>query len=195
MGNKIILFFLSILMFSKLSHFILRMMGWSFKGSWPEGYKKLMVIVVPHTSNWDFPLGVLYRSYLNREVKFVGKASLFRFPVKGLLKAMGGIPVNRSKSSNFVDNVIKLYNDRETLFIQLAPEGTRKKVKKLKSGFYYIAQGANIPILMIKFNYKDKEFEIGEPLMPSDFEKDMKQIDDFYRNTIGYNKEYSYLCD
>ena len=182
-------------MFSKLSHFILRAIGWSFKGAWPEDHKKLMVIVVPHTSNWDFPLGVLYRSYLNRKVKFVMKASLFRFPVKGLLKAMGGIPVNRSKSSNFVDNVIEHYNKRDSLFIQLAPEGTRTKVDKLKSGFYYIAQGAQIPILMIKFNYGTKEFEIGEPLFPTDFKKDMERIDDFYRNTIGFHKEYSYLCD
>ncbi len=170
-------------------------MGWKFKGKWPEEYKKLIIIIVPHTSNWDFPLGLLYRSYLNRTVNFVGKSTLFRFPVKGLLKAMGGIPVDRSKSSNFVDNVIELYNTRESLFIQLAPEGTRRKVDKLKSGFYYIAEGAKIPILMIKFNYGIKEFEIAAPLIPTDFKKDMKLIDDFYRNTIGFNKEYSYLCD
>lgn len=182
-------------MFNKLSYHILRLMGWSFKGVWPDEYKKLIVIVVPHTSNWDFPLGLLYRSYLNRKVNFVGKSTLFRFPVKGLLKLMGGIPVNRSKSSNFVDSVVNLYNSRESLHIQLAPEGTRNKVDKLKSGFYFIAKGAQIPILMIKFNYGIKEFEIAKPLFPTDFEADMKSIDDFFRNTIGFNKENSYLCD
>ena len=182
-------------MLSKLSHWIIRLFGWSVKGHWPPT-KKTMLIVVPHTSNWDFPKGLLLRAYLGRKVNFVGKKSLFKFPLGIFMKAMGGIAVDRSKSNNFVDAVIKLYNEKEELHIQFAPEGTRKKVDKLKTGFYHIAKGANAHILMIKFDHKHKVFEIAEPFLPTaDKDADLKKIDDYFRGTLGKIKERSYLLD
>lgn len=182
-------------MFQKLSLLIIRAFGWSVKGKWPN-LKKTMVIVVPHTSNWDFPKGVLLRASLGVKVNFVGKASLFKFPLGPIMSALGGIPVDRSKSNNFVDAVVDLYNSRDSLNIQIAPEGTRKKVQRLKTGFYHIAKGANVHILMIKFDHANKVFELAEPFLPSsDQEADLKFIDDFYRGTVGKVKELGYLMD
>lgn len=182
-------------MLRKISQLIIRLWGWSIQGKWPD-IKKLMVIVVPHTSNWDFPKGVLLRKALGVKVNFVGKSSLFKPPLGLIMKALGGIPVDRSKSNNFVEAVVKLYNSRDSLNIQIAPEGTRNKVEKLKTGFYYIARGAEIPILMIKFDYANKIFELAEPFFPTqDHVADLKFIDDYYRGTIGMVKERSYLVD
>ncbi len=173
-------------MLGALSRFILRLFGWTVTGRYPHEIKKMVVIVIPHTSNWDFPLGPLSRKVMGADIKFVGKASLFRFPLGGILRWFGGIPVNRSKRTNFVDATVNLFNKEESLAIMLAPEGTRAKVDKLKTGFYYIAQKAGIPILLVKFDYGPKIIHYGEVFWPTnDLEADMAYLKKYFKGVQG----------
>ena len=109
------------------------------------------MIVVPHTSNWDFPVGVLARSALSLKISFIGKHTLFRPPHGWIFKALGGVAVDRRKNNKMVDQIAAIYRQREQFAVCLAPEGTRSKVSQLKSGFYYIALAAGVPIVLVKF--------------------------------------------
>ena len=182
-------------MFKWLSSFLfLRVFGWKIEGRYPNEIKKIMIIVVPHTSNWDFPIGLFLRPIWGADIKWCGKKSLFRFPMGIFARWLGGIPIDRSKRTNFVDAVVDEYNKSENLLIQIAPEGTRKKVDRLKTGFYHIAMGAKIPILMIKFDYGNKKVVVREPFYPSgDIEKDMEIINKYFKGTIGKIPEWSYM--
>ena len=129
-------------------------LGWKFKGTIPDD-KKIIAIMGPHTSAYDFIICVIGRSVLNmgNRIKFLGKAELFKNPLyKYFFTAFGGYPVDRSKKNNLVDSIVDIYNSKDEFFVTIAPEGTRKKVDKLKTGFYYIALKAKIPILMIGLN-------------------------------------------
>lgn len=180
-------------MSSKLSAWILKKLGWRITGHYPDHVKKFVIAVAPHTSNWDFPLGLLVRSALKKKIKFIGKSSLFVFPLGLLFRALGGTPVDRSKRSNFVEGAIKVFNDADELAVTIAPEGTRKKVDKLKTGFYFIALGAKVPILLTKFDYEKKVVDFGELFYPTgDAEKDMNYISDYFHGTKGKIKEYSF---
>lgn len=173
---------------------ILKVLGWKIEGRYPYEEKKLMLIVMPHTSNWDFPLGLLVRCALRINGSFVGKDSLFKPPHGFLFRLLGGIPVDRSKSNNFVQSVVDEYKRREELTIVIAPEGTRKKVDQLKTGFYYIAEGARIPILMCKFDFENKVVGWAPPFLPTeDKEADFQRIRDYYLGVKGYHPELGYL--
>jgi 1-acyl-sn-glycerol-3-phosphate acyltransferase len=182
-------------MFSAISQFILRIAGWKITGWNPNDLKKYLIIVIPHTSNWDFPVGLLIRSALKAyHLKFLGKKSLFRPPYGWIFRALGGYPVDRSKSTNLVDAVVHTFDQTDELVVTLAPEGTRSKVDRLKTGFYYIALGAKIPIVMVQFDYGKKVCHWSEPFYPSgDKEADFKFIDDFFRGVKGKNPEQGYL--
>jgi 1-acyl-sn-glycerol-3-phosphate acyltransferase len=182
-------------MIRKICAFIFfKLMGWKLVGDHRKDIKKKLLIVIPHTSNWDFPVGLLARSVMNDKIKFVGKQSLFKAPYGFIFRALGGIPVNRNQSSNFVDAVVDMYNDADELNIVLAPEGTRSKVEKLKTGFYFIAFKANVPIIMVKFDYKDKAVSFAEPFMASgDYEKDFHVLKKFYSGSVGKNPSWGYF--
>lgn len=172
--------------------FFLWLKGWDTSVRFPYwDHKKLIFIVAPHTSNWDFMIGLAYRNYLGiNHVNYLGKKELFKPPFGFLFRWSGGIPVDRSSSHNMVEGAVKLFNERESFSIALAPEGTRKKVEKLKSGFYYISLKAQVPILMVALDYKNRKLLFGEPFIPSgDFEKDMDVIHAFYRPVEGKNPE------
>ncbi len=178
---------------SAISRWILKLLGWKITGIVPNHIPKCIIIVVPHTSNWDFPLGLLVRSASQFKSNFIGKSSLFTWPFGYIFKALGGIPVDRSKSNNFVDSVVQVYKEREEIKVAIAPEGTRKKANRLKTGFYYIALGAEIPIVMVKFDYKHKEVNFAPEFYPSgDKEKDFKVINDHFKGVEGKIKSYSY---
>lgn len=181
-------------MLKRLSKFILfNIAGWRFEGRWPKEIAKMVTIEVPHTSYWDFPIGILMRRILDVEIQWAGKSSLFRFPFGGLFKWMGGVPVVRSKRTNFVNALVDVYNNSEHMNICLAPEGTRGKVEALKTGFYYIAVGANVPIFMVKFDYKDRIVWMREPFYPTgDFDADMTVIDNYFAGTHGKYPKKSY---
>lgn len=175
-----------------LASWILKNLGWSITGHPPINIKKYVVIVVPHTSNWDFPLGLLVRYAAGFRVDFVAKKSLFRWPWGALFRYLGGHPVDRSKNNNFVDEVIKLFNKKQRLGLTIAPEGTRKKTDRLKTGFYYIAKGAHVPIILCKFDYGNKVVDFTQPFHPEEFESDMQRIERYFAGVKGKISKHSY---
>jgi 1-acyl-sn-glycerol-3-phosphate acyltransferase len=173
-------------MLSWLSKQILHLLGWKLEGKYPYHLSKFVLIVIPHTSNWDFPLGLLVRKALRSDIKFLAKKSLFRFPFGSLFQWLGGYPVDRSRSQNFVDAVVEMIEKKKEMIVCIAPEGTRSKVEKLKSGFYYIARGAQIPILMVKFDYKEKVIGFAEPFLPpSTYEETLEKLMAYYKGVEG----------
>jgi 1-acyl-sn-glycerol-3-phosphate acyltransferase len=170
-----------------ISKFILKLMGWKSVGSFPDHLKKYVVIVAPHTSGWDFVIGLLFRKALRLErAKYLGKHQLFKPPFGFFFRWLGGYPVDRSSSFNRVDQVVKIFNDYQEFALALSPEGTRKRVDKLKTGFYNIARKANVPIIMVAFDYKHKQAIIFQPFeTTNDQQADFKKILDFFRPIEG----------
>lgn len=156
-------------------------MGWKVIGNVPWHEKKYIIIVVPHTSNLDFFIGIIVRGLVGFDSKFLGKKSLFKAPFGWFFKMMGGYPVDRSKSTNLVDQVIEIYKEHEQFIVALAPEGTRKNVNNWKTGFYHIAQGANIPIVRARINWQEKFVKFFDPFWTTgDIEKDMLILKEVY---------------
>ena len=180
-------------MFAWISKIIFRIIGWKITGEYPRDIQKKILIVAPHTSNWDFPIGLLARAIVRDKIQFVGKNSLFKPPLGWFMKAIGGIPVDRSKSTNFVRAVVDEYERREKMTIVIAPEGTRKKVDKFKTGFYFIAKLAEIPIIMTKFDYANKEINFADPFYPTgNDEADLEMIQEHFRGIRGRAAERSF---
>jgi 1-acyl-sn-glycerol-3-phosphate acyltransferase len=177
----------------KIAIWLLKLLGWKLDGSIPVDLKKYIIAVVPHTSNWDFPLGLIVRASLGRDIKFIGKHTLFGFPHGLLFRALGGYPVDRTKNNNLVDSVADIFNSKDSFAICLAPEGTRKRVDKLKTGFYYMAKKANVPLILIRFDYKTKVIGVSPPFYTTPDEKvDFEYIHSFYKGAIGKIPEYSF---
>ena len=177
-------------MYSAFCSFMLRLIGWKITGEYPYHIKKFIIVVIPHTSNWDFPLGLLIRGSIRQNITFFAKDSLFKFPFGGLFRWLGGVPVDRSKSTNFVDAVVDIYNNTEKMATVISPEGTRSKVETLKSGFYYIAKGAKIPIILCKFDYENREVYFEKPFYPTeDKGADFQHFKDFFKDVKGKNPE------
>ena len=174
----------------KISKFILELFGWKILGVFPANVKKYIIVVAPHTSNWDFPLGLLVRSARQAKVVFIGKHTLFTFPWGIIFRWLGGYPVDRTKSTNFVDSVVKIFNEKEEFSVVISPEGTRKKVDKFKTGFYYIAKNAGIPLVLCKFDWEKKEVVFSDPMYAtSDVEKDFENIYAYFRGIKGRNPQ------
>ncbi|HMQ00347.1 MAG TPA: lysophospholipid acyltransferase family protein [Cyclobacteriaceae bacterium] len=177
-------------MLSALSRLILKIFGWKLEGAYPHHLKKSLVIVAPHTSNWDFIVGVLFRSALKVKAYYLGKAELFKPPFGFIFRWLGGYPVNRSTSQNMVDEVVQLFNSKETFSIALSPEGTRKRVDKLRTGFYYIAKQAKVPIVMAALDFENKKAIFAEPFFTTDNqEADFEHILKFFRPIKGKRPE------
>ncbi len=172
-----------------LSGTILKLFGWKVEGGIPPGLKKFVVIAAPHTSAWDFPLGVLTRASTGFNIKFIGKKSLFKPPFGWLMYMLGGYPVDRSKTGNFVQSVVDIFDQHEEFAIALAPEGTRGKVDKFKTGYYYIAKGAGVPILLVSFDYGKKVVKYDPEVFytTDDSEGDLKYIWNYYKGVQGKN--------
>ena len=168
-------------------------MGWKVSGKFPMHIKKCVVAVVPHTSWHDFYIGILVRTIWNAEINFVGKKSLFKAPHGWYFRWMGGAPIDRTKSTDFVTATAKIFDEKDVFRLALAPEGTRKKVQKLKTGFYYIAKAADVPILMVAFDFENKQVKIAEPITTSDdVEADFEKINVFFKGVKGKVPAYSY---
>lgn len=168
--------------------------GWSVEGDIPDEYRKFVIIAAPHTSAWDFPLGVLARSAIGRtDIKYVGKKSLFKPPLGWLMRKLGGYPVDRSTSNNLVDAIVDIFNRHEEFAINLAPEGTRKRVDRFRTGFYYIAKGAGVPIFMVKFDYGQKVICFDPiPFWPTDdAQKDLDYLWNYFAGIPGKYPELS----
>lgn len=176
-----------------LARFIFfKIMGWKFVGEFPN-VKKCVVIVAPHTHWIDFVLGILVRKVLNTKINYIGKESLFKAPYGWFFRWTGGTPVNRTKSENLVEAVIKIFNERDVFRFALAPEGTRKKVSQLRTGFYFIAKGAQVPIVKVAFDFRKKQIIIDKEFYTTDNpESDFKKIEKFYKGVTGYVPKYGF---
>ena len=173
-----------------LSEFIFWISGWKVVGE-REFPDKCLVIAAPHTSNWDFLIGRCYAYIIGVVPKYLIKSELFVPIIGTLLKWNGGIAVYRNSNHNVVDQIVEKYESSDRFILGISPEGTRKRVKKWKTGFYHIALKANIPILLLKMDYERKEVGIMCEFMPSgDFEKDMIFIEDKYKDVKGKMPEY-----
>ena len=177
----------------KLFNWIFHQKGWKIEGGIPSEIKKCVLIAAPHTSNWDFVYGIGALDEFKLDVKYLAKKELFRFPFKGMFESLGGLPVDRSKSNSMVDAMIKLINSKDEIIVLIPPEGTRSKVKKWKTGFYHVALGSWVPIVLAYLDYKRKIAGIGPVVMPSDNkEEDFKGISLFYKNiTAKYPEKFN----
>lgn len=164
---------------------LLRLFGWRIAWA-PLPEPRGIVIVYPHTSNWDFIMGLLFRFGTGLQANWMGKDTLFRWPFRGLLIRMGGVPVNRRAASGFIGAAIEQYRTREWMWLALAPEGTRKHTDHIKSGFYRIALGADIPCGLGFIDYGTKTLGIETFVRFSgDLEKDTALLQAFYASKTG----------
>ncbi len=153
-------------MISKLAHFLLRILGWRIVGGRPP-FKKYVLVGAPHTSNWDFLYFYLAALALEMKISFLAKDSLFRGPLGIALRRMGGIPVIRSRSTNMVDQMVEIFSNREELILLIPPSGTRKRTEYWKSGFYFIALGAHVPLALAIMDFARNEVGIVHWFMPT----------------------------
>ena len=170
-----------------------KILGWKLIGNFPV-LDKYIIIVVPHTSWHDFYMGVLIRGMAKDTMHYVAKKELFKFPFGWYFKWMGGAPIDRSKNTNTVEAIIRIFNERKEFRLALSPEGTRKKVARFKTGFYYIAKGANIPIIMLALDYKNKEVRLSEPFYPTqNTENDFHFMHSHFSGVMGRITENSFI--
>ncbi len=169
-----------------------KILGWKTVGAFPD-VDKCVIIVVPHTSWVDFFLGLLIRKVWNQEINYIGKKSLFDSPFGWFFRWTGGAPIDRSKSNDTVRATAKVFETRKVFRLTLAPEGTRKKVTEWKTGFYYIAKEAKVPIVMVAFDFGKKQIKVSQPHFPSEnMEQDLKVYKEFYKGVLGKVPEYSF---
>ena len=181
-------------LYHHLATILLRLLGWRVEGRLPD-LPKYVLIGAPHTSNWDFPLflGVIF--HLRANVRFMGKAELFRPPYGWFFRYCGGIPVDRKKSTGLVEQMVKASHASEQFVLVIAPEGTRHNVTEWKRGFYHIAKGAGIPIAMGIVDGKHKTVRIQKQVFQptNDVEADMKVIRGVFEGVVGINPRRKYV--
>jgi 1-acyl-sn-glycerol-3-phosphate acyltransferase len=176
-----------------IARIIMRLLGWRVEGKLPD-IPKFVLIGAPHTSNWDFALFLGLIFHLRANVHFMGKAELFRFPIGWFFRYCGGVPVDRKKSTGLVDQMVKVYNESEKFILTIAPEGTRHQVVEWKRGFYHIAKGAGVPIVMAVVDGRHKEVRIGQVFQPTeDMEADMTAIQGYFAGVAGINPRRKYI--
>ena len=172
-----------------LSGLILRLIGWRFVGEMPT-IPKLVMIVSPHTSNWDFPVAILFKWHLNVRANYLGKHTLFRGPLGWFMRATGGVPVVRHEKRNLVEQVAEIFASRRRFWLGIAPAGTRSLGTHWRSGFYYIALEAKVPVLPAALDFKRKELRVGTPInLTGDPKDDMDRFRDFFDGARGCRPE------
>jgi len=169
-----------------------KLLGWKIVGSFKSEIKKAVIIVLPHTSWHDFYIGVFTRRITKTGINWIGKKEMFAWPIGWYFRYMGGAPVDRIPGQQNVDAITDIFNNREEFRLGLAPEGTRKKVNTWKTGYYYIAQAANVPIIPVSFDYKTKTVTINQPFFPTgDIEADSVILRSYYDDVVGKNPDYT----
>lgn len=163
--------------------------GWQVKGTLPAT-RKAIIPVAPHTSNWDFFVGVSVMLALGLRLSFFGKHTLFRFPINGIMRWLGGIPVDRRKPQGVVEQSIEAFEKRDELILALAPEGTRRKVTEWKKGFLHIAKATGVPVIPVSFDFSRKTVDIAEPMIISgDIDDELARVKAAVAHAEGKNPE------
>ena len=167
-------------MLSSIARLLLKIGGWTLVGDHPA-VPKAVIIAAPHTSNWDGIWGLIAKVALKVDVHFFGKDTLFWFPLGTLLRAMGGIPLDRDKPGSSVDKAIRGFRTEDNYYFAMSPEGTRGHRPYWKSGFYRIAIGAHVPVVLAFFDYEQRRLGIGPAIeLSGDSERDLGEIRAFY---------------
>jgi 1-acyl-sn-glycerol-3-phosphate acyltransferase len=173
---------------------LLKISGWQAQGRLPD-IPKFVMIAAPHTSNWDFPIMMFIIFKLKGKLYWMGKDALFRKPFKHFFKWLGGIPIDRSRSNNVVEQMVDKFNETDRLILTIPPSGTRKRVKKWKSGFYHIAAGAHVPVVLGFLDFKRKTGGVGPVVaITGDMDQDMQCIRAFYADIEGKYPQKSRLA-
>ncbi len=175
--------------FSKaVAVFFLWLFGWRVVGALPN-VPKIVIIGAPHTSNWDFPLTMALMFYLGVSFSWMAKQEFFAAPVSRLWLWLGGVPIDRKAANGVVGQTVEAIQQRAKIVLAIAPEGTRRKVDRWRTGFYHIAYGANIPIVPILVDYGRKTLTLDEPFIPSgDVDADLPVLQARYQGIIGKNR-------
>jgi len=163
------------------SKWLLKLLGWKIEGKPPTEHKRLLIVEAPHTSNWDFLIGMLLITSVGIKVNVIIKKEMFFWPLGPIIRMIGGIPIDRSGNLSKVDALAKLFIEKETLNLAITPEGTRSLSTNWKKGYYFIALKANVPIFLTAIDYKRKAGILGPVFYPSgNYEEDLKKIEKFY---------------
>ncbi len=179
------------LLLRKIARFGINISGWTIKGRVPDE-ERIVIIAAPHTSNWDFVLAMLAIFGLNIKLRWLGKHSIFKPGFKIFFKWLGGIPVYRDNPSNLIENVVKIVKKEKSIVIAMTPEGTRKRVKRWKTGFLRIAKQTHSKILLISIDAPTKSIEIGKIFNPTgNSEDDLAFIQKYYSSFRGINHQKS----
>jgi 1-acyl-sn-glycerol-3-phosphate acyltransferase len=176
-------------MLKKISRLMLSAMGWELDAQLPKE-KKFVIIGAFHTSNWDFPIGILGMWALGLKASWVGKHTLFRWPLGPIFRLLGGIPVDRTVHTGFIQRIAGLYKSRDEMALTIAAEGTRSRTEHWKTGFYFIAVEAGVPIALGYIDYARKRLGVGATLYPTgNIKQDFATIRAFYQDKTGLRPE------
>jgi 1-acyl-sn-glycerol-3-phosphate acyltransferase len=168
-----------------LGRALLRAMGWRIAGEVPD-LAKLVIAVAPHTSNWDFVIGASAMFALDLRITFISKHTLFRRPFAGILRWMGAIPVDRSSSHGVVAESVAAFAQVDRRVLVIAPEGTRKRVERFRTGFLHIARGARVPVLLAALDYEARCVRFGPLVHPGeDVDAERERIEGYFRGVRG----------
>lgn len=176
----------------RIARLLFRLLGWRFEGAIPTDLEQAVVIGAPHTSNWDLPYMLMAAFVLERKLHWLGKSQIFRVPFGPLMRWMGGIPVDRSRANHLVEAAIQCFADqRPPLLLVVPPEGTRKAVAQWKTGFYYIALGAEVPVVMAYMDHATRTCGVHRLFRPTgDIESDMIDIRAYYAPFRGWSRRH-----
>lgn len=178
------------------SLFILKILGWRIVGQIPPGVGKCVVMMAPHTANRDFFYGWLGYSSMGHKSYFLIKKEAFNWFTDRILRAMGGIPVDRSHSTNIVHQLTEEFKKRDRMILTITPEGTRRLNRNWKRGFYFIAESANVPVVLGFLDYQRKEGGFGPSFMTTgNYDEDFKMIREFYKDKVAKYPEKFGLPD
>lgn len=170
---------------NSIARIILKLSGWRTHVI-PPHTSRYVLIGAPHTSNWDFILALVLMAVERIPIRIMGKDSLFRWPLGLFMRAIGAIPVNRRERTSLVDQIVAKFDEQTDLIIGISPEGTRSKTSHWRTGFYYIALKARVPIVLAYLDYKNKVIGLGPSIKPTgNIHADFAKIRDFYSGVIG----------
>ena len=172
-----------------MGRLVMGLLGWRFMGAFPDT-PKFVVVAAPHTSNWDGVVSLAAATALGLEIYFVGKHTLFRGPFGWFVRAMGGLPVDRTSAGGMVDQAIREFRERDAFVFGLAPEGTRKRAAQWKTGFHRIAGAADVPVVLLAFDYATKRIgALATIHTTSEASHDLAEIAGYYRTVRGKNPQ------